>query len=98
MVPAVTVFQNAMQRRPRGRLPLRHPARLKERDAKLLRREIEVARNNNQTTLFCPCRVCKRGPRSNYSFQAVMKHIKAYDYDDWQRGSTEVILIFILHF
>jgi hypothetical protein len=80
----------SMSRTAPSALPLRHPARVRARDAKLLRREVAAARSRRKKTIPCPCRVCNRGIRTEYSLRTVAQHVRAYDYPDWQRGSTEV--------
>jgi hypothetical protein len=74
------------------RLPLWHPARVHARDAKLLRRELAGARSRGHRRILCPCRVCNRGVRTEYALRTVATHVHQYDYHEWQRGSTKVII------
>ena len=85
-------------RRPQGRLPIDHLGRQRDRDAKLLRREMARARTQGLARVRCPCRVCNRGVRSWYSIKTVSQHISDYGYHPWQRGSSEVQSCTILYF
>lgn len=78
----------------RAALPLNHPRRIKERDEKLIQRELERA--GNSRSIPCPCRLCKRSIKCNRSGRAVKDHIRLYGFHEWLRGSTEVITSFCL--
>ena len=82
---------SAMARhRIRGRLPLEHLGRQRDRDRKLLEREITRARFTGVTRLRCPCRICNRGVRTWYSLKTMTQHIRDFGYHPWQRGPSEV--------